>query len=326
MNETWGLIQEVKKSIPISNRTLDSLFQLDNGDTNKLTEIMSCDYPDIIDMVVSGKKTISQAYNALKKLWDEEDEGSRDDKIGVSDFDKEHKVVGKDEDADDEEYGEQSSPQQLLSDEEVSEILGMSDKHNDEELMDEYEGMLKEPPVEVQDTKHRHPLDKDLKAETLVRDGYKCVCCGSGEGLPIKYAISILQSHHIISVGNGGPDTKENIITVCPNCHTLIHTLLWNNGVFSKKDFESLPEKEKERMRKVLKYASADYKAAKKKGKSEKEIQEDNKNHQTFKMPGTDLHENEKALKEAGVDVNQKREESVEEETEEMVDLEQGIE
>lgn len=305
INETWELIQKIQKSIPVANRTLDSLLQLENGDTNKLAEIMTCEYPDVIDSVVTGKKTISQGYNALKKLWDEEDQGSRDDKIGVSDFDKEHKMVDTENnggEAEDEE--ETFEPRKVLSDDEVSEILGMTDKYSDDDLMEAYDGMLKEPPVEVQDTKHRHPLSKDIKAETLRRDNYKCICCGAGEGLPLKYALAILQSHHIISVGNGGPDTKENIATVCPNCHTLIHTLLWADGVFSKADFDALPAKEKDRMRKILKYASMDYQAAKKRGKTSKDIKEDNKHHSTFKMPGTDLAENKKALEDAGISVD----------------------
>lgn len=306
IQETWDLIQKIQKAIPIANRTVDSLFQLENGDTNKLAEIMTCEYQDVIDSVLTGKKTISQGYNALKKLWDEEDQGSRDDKIGVSDFDKEHKVVGDATDSEAEGEEEEVAPRKVLSDDEVSEILGMTDKYNDDELMEAYDDMLKEPPTEVQDTKHRHPLDKDIKAETLRRDNYQCVCCGAGEGLPLKYALAILQSHHKISVGNGGPDTKENIVTVCPNCHTLIHTLLWNDGVFSKSDFEALPAKEKDRMRKILKYANMDYQAAKKKGKTSKDIKEDNKNYHTFKMPGTDLRENRKALEDSGIEVDSK--------------------
>lgn len=324
IQETWDLIQKIQKSIPIANRTVDSLFQLENGDTNKLAEIMTCEYQDVIDSVLTGKKTISQGYNALKKLWDEEDQGSRDDKIGVSDFDKEHKVVGDATDIEAEGEEEETAPRKVLSDDEVSEILGMTDKYNDDELMEAYDDMLKEPPTEVQDTKHRHPLDKDIKAETLRRDNYQCVCCGAGEGLPLKYALAILQSHHKISVSNGGPDTKENIVTVCPNCHTLIHTLLWNDGVFSKSDFEALPAKEKDRMRKILKYANMDYQAAKKKGKTSKDIKEDNKNYHTFKMPGTDLRENRKALEDMGIEVDSKVVENPE--PVDMEDIDQNIE
>lgn len=326
--ELWDMMQKIKKRVPITARTLDTLFGLGNGDSSKLEEIMTCEYDEIKDQVISGKKSIPQAYNALKKLWDEEDEGARDDKIGVSDYDVEHKVVGKDGTDDDE---EDTEPQRVLSNEEVSEILGLNDKYNnnDDKLLEDTAELLKEPPVQVQDVKNRKPLDKDLKAETLRRDNYQCVCCGTGAGLPLKYALSVLQSHHIISVANGGPDTADNIATVCPVCHTLIHTVLWNDGVFSKADFDKLSDKEKERMRKVLKYAHADYQAAKKKGKSSKQIRKDNENHSTFKMPGTDLHQNEDALKSKGIDVTHdivEDKDTPKEVESDMDTVEQGIE
>lgn len=305
MNETWELIKAIRQMIPIGNRTLDSLFQLENGDTSKLLEIMTSDYQEVIDAVMNGKKTISQAYNQLKKLWDEEDEGARDDKIGVSDFDTEHKVVGKEKGEEEEEEQEERP---VLTNEQASEILNANqDDLTDEEVLDTYKEMIKEPPVKHQDPKDRKQLDKDIKAETLRRDGYKCTCCGSGEGLPLKYALTILQSHHIISVANGGPDSLENITTVCPNCHTLIHTVLWNEGIFNKSDFEKLPPERKEQMKKILKYAYADYKAAKLLGKTTEQIKEDNKNHIKFKMPGTDLRENKAALAEEGIDLDEEQ-------------------
>lgn len=305
MNETWELIKAIRQMIPIGNRTLDSLFQLENGDTSKLLEIMTSDYQEVIDAVMNGKKTISQAYNQLKKLWDEEDEGARDDKIGVSDFDTEHKVVGKEKG---EEEEEEQKERPVLTNEQASEILNANqDDLTDEEVLDTYKEMIKEPPVKHQDPKDRKQLDKDIKAETLRRDGYKCTCCGSGEGLPLKYALTILQSHHIISVANGGPDSLENITTVCPNCHTLIHTVLWNEGIFNKSDFEKLPPERKEQMKKILKYAYADYKAAKLLGKTTEQIKEDNKNHIKFKMPGTDLRENKEALAGEGIDLDEEQ-------------------
>ncbi len=34
---------------------------------------------------------------------------------------------------------------------------------------------------------------------------------------------SMLHAHHVIPLGCGGPDTKKNIIVLCPNCHAVAH-------------------------------------------------------------------------------------------------------
>lgn len=32
-----------------------------------------------------------------------------------------------------------------------------------------------------------------------------------------------LEVHHVVTLANGGPDTPENAVAVCPNCHRLLH-------------------------------------------------------------------------------------------------------
>lgn len=34
---------------------------------------------------------------------------------------------------------------------------------------------------------------------------------------------SILHAHHIIPISCGGPDARENILVLCPNCHAIAH-------------------------------------------------------------------------------------------------------
>lgn len=41
--------------------------------------------------------------------------------------------------------------------------------------------------------------------------------------------------HHIIEVSNGGTNELENLISVCPNCHRMIH-----NNLVSKDDIENV--------------------------------------------------------------------------------------
>jgi len=46
------------------------------------------------------------------------------------------------------------------------------------------------------------------------RDGFQCALCGSS-----RY----LQIHHYIPRGHGGSDNPMNLITLCADCHALVH-------------------------------------------------------------------------------------------------------
>lgn len=48
----------------------------------------------------------------------------------------------------------------------------------------------------------------------LERDGYKCVLCGSSNGLSV---------HHKIFRSRGGTDDESNLISTCVTCHDNIH-------------------------------------------------------------------------------------------------------
>ena len=48
------------------------------------------------------------------------------------------------------------------------------------------------------------------------RDGFQCALCGCN-----RY----LQIHHYIPRGHGGCDHPMNLITLCSDCHALVHGL-----------------------------------------------------------------------------------------------------
>ena len=57
-------------------------------------------------------------------------------------------------------------------------------------------------------------VDKKLRQGVYKRDGYRCALCDDPRRL---------QLHHVVSRGQGGPDTQMNLITLCPRCHALAH-------------------------------------------------------------------------------------------------------
>ncbi len=50
--------------------------------------------------------------------------------------------------------------------------------------------------------------------EGKIRDGYVCQICGS------RYCA---EGHHVIDYQFGGAPDKNNIVTLCRNCHKKVH-------------------------------------------------------------------------------------------------------
>ena len=55
---------------------------------------------------------------------------------------------------------------------------------------------------------------ENVKEYVRCRDGYKCRKCGSKTHLEV---------HHIIQRKDGGTDHRDNLITLCHDCHTALH-------------------------------------------------------------------------------------------------------
>lgn len=286
--EIWYMYQILEESSSLTPGEIEYLLSLEPGDATKLKEVMTRadEFPEPKDDLIAKKKNLQQAYNALNKAMKEQNALVKEDISGVSGMQQVDGIV---------EGGETDT---RLTDEQVKELLDM-DSGELELRDDDFDAMLN-PSPEVQTVGERHPLDPALKAESLMHDGYKCVCCGLGEFLPMRYKLAILQSHHKISVANGGPDSVDNLATLCQSCHTLIHTLLWCGLKFgmSKDEFEELPTDERDKLKNILRIARIDYEAAKRLGKDMTRIREDNKNPSQFKMPMTDMNQNAAAIKE----------------------------
>lgn len=57
----------------------------------------------------------------------------------------------------------------------------------------------------------RAPIPAELRAFVYARDAYRCVHCGSSEDLSLD---------HIHPWSKGGPDTAENLQTLCRSCNS----------------------------------------------------------------------------------------------------------
>lgn len=288
-NEIWYMYQLLEEQAQMTPGTLEYLLQLDPGDAMKLKDIMLCDYPEVIEDLTSNKKTLQQCYNTLQKLRKEEDKLLKDDNTGIADMEQADGTIEKGGD-------------QVLSNEEVNEILEMGDNFDGDLSDEDFGGMLDNDDgiYDRQKVGERHPLDPILKAKTMERDHFTCQCCGFGEesGASRIVAMSVLQSHHRIAVCHQGPDSEANIVTVCMICHTLCH-LTERRGLklgITKEEYDKMDSHEQQRYKKIMALARTDWEAAKRLGKTKEQIMEENKGYSKFKMPGTDLAENKKAV------------------------------
>ncbi len=77
------------------------------------------------------------------------------------------------------------------------------------------------------------PLTREVKGEVFVRNakvrnaalnraGGCCELCKE-PGFSMPNGTVYLETHHIISLGDGGPDTEANVIALCPNHHRRAH-------------------------------------------------------------------------------------------------------
>ena len=287
-NEVWGLYNILMTQSPLTENTLDYLLHLDSGDSSKLKSIMeNADrFPEPKEDLLSKKKTLQQAFNMLEKMRKEVDKLAEEDNTGISEMEQADGVV-------------ERAGDQVLSDEEVKEVLEMADNF-DGELSDEDfdELMGNNLPDEGQKVGERHPLDPALKAAVLARDEYCCQVTGRGKGLPAPIALAILNVHHKIPVHAGGKDTMNNLITVCLDVHTLVHIIERNGGKLgmSKEQFDALPEDEKEFITGTMKIARIAVEANKKLGRTKEQIKKDTSDAIKFKMPGVVQRENMEAV------------------------------
>jgi hypothetical protein len=64
--------------------------------------------------------------------------------------------------------------------------------------------------------KKRKSISINTKREVLHQSGYRC-------GNPACRSILTIDIHHLVPIAESGPDTPDNLLALCPNCHSLHH-------------------------------------------------------------------------------------------------------
>lgn len=74
----------------------------------------------------------------------------------------------------------------------------------------------------ITDTYYRDPIIARYAKE---RANGICQLCGMPAPFNDKDGNPYLECHHIIWLSDGGEDTIENTVALCPNCHKRMHVL-----------------------------------------------------------------------------------------------------
>lgn len=335
IKEQWAMLQLLEEVNDVTPTLAEHLLGLQAGEALKLKDIMLCEneYAEIREKMLEGGYNIEQAYKKLCNLRKKENRLEKDDNTAIANPDETETGVQKkgkrcsDTDVDKQleiggnaafEVGEpiidseadnnvaDNEPPVELDAEEVEELLAESENIADttdtenvdnEVTVEDIQAIDKTDELRnssiYQKVGQRHPIDPNTRTGTFIRDGFKCCCCGLGGS---EAYLSILAFHHRIPVAMGGPDTKENGLTLCVNCHIMLHNYLMGK---LQVDFSLLDAAERIRFKRIIQYGNIALAAKDKKKMTKKQLQDAVEDGTKHPMPNKYLAENKKAFEEA---------------------------
>lgn len=288
MWEQMKILESVNDATP---GLIEYLLQMEPGDAMKLKDVMLADhtYDDFKDALLIGKYSIEQAYKKLCNERKKENKLEKEDKMSVDAEGIKHtdNIGYVDEDPD--------NAVETLSDTEVKDILELAEQNDRDVDEDSIESLDRTDEIRkdsmFQKVGERTFVDESVKKATLIRDNNSCRCCGKGGP---QWA-GILVYHHKIPVYAGGPDTVENGLTLCVNCHLTLHNYV-TGDVQVPKDLE--PDEEKI-FKNIMKYGNIAIEASNKMGMKRDELKKANAKSKKHPMPNANVKLNKAALAEA---------------------------
>lgn len=289
MWEQMKLLESVNEATP---GLIEYLLQMDAGNAMKLKDVMLADnsYSEYREGLLFGKYTIEQAYKKLCNQRKKEDKLEKEDNMSLDQDGLKESNLNRmgsntsDIDSDDEEP---------LGINEVKELLELGDLNKDVSEED-LEDLDKTNEIRREDLHQkvgeRTYIDPNVKKATLARDGNKCRCCGIGG----PQWLGILVYHHVIPVYLGGPDTMENGLTLCVNCHLTLHNYI--TGDIQVPELKTLPDDQQEIFKKIFHFGNIAIEAANKKGMKRDAMKKADAPSKKHPMPNQNVKMNKEAL------------------------------
>jgi tetratricopeptide (TPR) repeat protein len=63
----------------------------------------------------------------------------------------------------------------------------------------------------------RRPIPTDVRNKVLVDAMHRCCLCPEHQ--------EVVDLHHVVPISEGGPNTEDNLMAICPTCHAKIHRI-----------------------------------------------------------------------------------------------------
>jgi len=100
-----------------------------------------------------------------------------------------------------------------------SSVISIGEEHK----LDRPDG--EQNPVKSMDSKPREVFKRDpvVKKWVLQEANGVCECCGKPAPFIKKDGTPFLEHHHVKQLADGGSDTPENSVALCPDCHRAFH-------------------------------------------------------------------------------------------------------
>ena len=100
------------------------------------------------------------------------------------------------------------------------------------------------------------PKEKEVFVRQYVRDPYVaeyakrradgyCMLCGKPAPFNDSNGRPYLESHHVVWISQGGKDTVDNCVALCPNCHRKMHIVANDSEIQHLKRVASMEEAKK---------------------------------------------------------------------------------
>ena len=323
--EKWEMYRLLEDMDNMTPKLMEYLLNLHAGQAMKLKDVMLCsdDYADIREKLLENKIDLEAAYRKLNNARKKEQRLAQEDAESavevkdttdnatldtvatdaILDFTPENKGVRHEEELRSYEVGEPDIENEdvetgELCTEDVDELLQEADSvtlqdtdvtkealTNVDQTDDLRQGSI------YQKVGQRHPIDKEVRLGTFIRDGFKCRCCGMGGS---EAYLAVLAFHHAIPVYAGGPDTKENGLTLCVNCHILLHTYLQGKLVLDTATLQDASEIAK--FERIMRFGNIANAACKKSHVSKKQMQDINVAETVHPRPEAYINENKKTF------------------------------
>ena len=99
-------------------------------------------------------------------------------------------------------------------------VRGVEPEGGAQEFVDQFD--IPETPAKVAVSGLATVRLPEVRRKALKRANGKCELCGETGFLTVQEK-TYLETHHVISLAEGGPDVVWNVVGICPNCHRRCH-------------------------------------------------------------------------------------------------------